>query len=87
MSSLMTSNFFGFDVLVIKCINYILQSGRHPNGCYNALCRGGYVQVHKTIYPGMVYHKVSTLGKRQSTAHLLVGQVRKNKVTKLYLNI
>ncbi|KAG7547117.1 Neprosin activation peptide [Arabidopsis suecica] len=54
-------------------------SGRHPNGCYNALCRGGYVQVHKTIYPGMVYNKVSTLGKRQSTAHLLVGQDSRTK--------
>ncbi|KAG7542450.1 Neprosin activation peptide [Arabidopsis thaliana x Arabidopsis arenosa] len=54
-------------------------SGRHPNGCYNVLCRGGYVQVHKTIYPGMVYNKVSTLGKRQSTAHLLVGQDSRTK--------
>ncbi|KAG7616404.1 putative neprosin [Arabidopsis thaliana] len=54
-------------------------SNRHQNGCYNVLCRGGYVQVHKTIYPGMAYNKISVLGKRQSTAHLLVGQDSRTK--------
>ncbi|XP_010474039.1 PREDICTED: uncharacterized protein LOC104753492 [Camelina sativa] len=52
---------------------------KHQNGCYNALCPGGYVQVHKTIYPGMVYDKVSVVGKKQHDVHLLVGQDSKTK--------
>ncbi|ESQ55633.1 hypothetical protein EUTSA_v10027151mg [Eutrema salsugineum] len=54
-------------------------SDRQKNGCYNTLCRGGFVQVHKTIYPGMVYDKVSVLGKRQYSVHLLVGQDSRTK--------
>ncbi|EOA18381.1 hypothetical protein CARUB_v10006912mg [Capsella rubella] len=54
-------------------------SNRHQTGCYNAMCRGGYVQVHKTIYPGMVYDKVSVINKKQYATHLLVGQDTKTK--------
>ncbi|XP_010436510.1 PREDICTED: uncharacterized protein LOC104720275 [Camelina sativa] len=54
-------------------------SDRHQNGCCNTLCRGGYVQVHKAIYPGMAYDKVSVLSKKQYDAHLLVGQDSRTK--------
>ncbi|EOA14732.1 hypothetical protein CARUB_v10028024mg [Capsella rubella] len=59
-------------------------SGRHQTGCYNAMCRGGYVQVHKTIYPGMVYDKVSVIYKKQYSTHLLVAQDTKTKNWLLY---
>ncbi|KAJ4888662.1 hypothetical protein Rs2_28410 [Raphanus sativus] len=55
---------------------------KQQNGCYNALCPGGYVQVHKSIYPGMVYHKVSVPGGEHQTVHLSVAEdpVTKNWV-------
>lgn len=71
--------FDNFVVSIIKyiCINYILQAEKQQNGCYNALCPGGYVQVHKSIYPGMVYHKVSVPGGEHQTVHLSVAEVQK----------
>ncbi|KAG7605111.1 Neprosin [Arabidopsis thaliana x Arabidopsis arenosa] len=57
-------------------------SDQHPKGCYNALCPGGYVQIHKSIYPGLVYDKVNALGGKQNTVHLSVAEdpVTKNWV-------
>ncbi|CAD5334105.1 unnamed protein product [Arabidopsis thaliana] len=61
--------------------NYVLDD-QHPKGCYNALCPGGYVQIHKSIYPGLVYDKVNALGGKQNTVHLSVAEdpVTKNWV-------
>ncbi|CAH2046229.1 unnamed protein product [Thlaspi arvense] len=57
-------------------------SGKEHDGCYNALCPEGYVQVHKSIYPGMVYDKFSVPGGQQHTVHLSVAEdpVTKNWV-------
>ncbi|CAH2046227.1 unnamed protein product [Thlaspi arvense] len=57
-------------------------SDKQQNGCYNALCPGGYVQVHKSIYPGMIFDKVSVPGGIQHTFHLSVAEdpVTKNWV-------
>ncbi|XP_024011124.1 uncharacterized protein LOC112086437 [Eutrema salsugineum] len=57
-------------------------SEKQQDGCYNALCPGGYVQIHKSIYPGMIYDKVSIPGGQQHTVHLSVAEdpVTKNWV-------
>lgn len=55
---------------------YILQSDQNRKGCYNALCPGGYVQIHKSIYPGLVYDKVNVPGGKQNTVHLSVAEVQ-----------
>ncbi|CAN8274716.1 unnamed protein product [Cochlearia groenlandica] len=63
---------------LVRLTTYFI-SKRHQYGCYNALCRGGFVQVHKTVYPGMVYDKVSTKGGYTYNVHLLVGQDSRTK--------
>ncbi|KAG7536216.1 Neprosin activation peptide [Arabidopsis suecica] len=57
-------------------------SDNHQKGCYNALCPGGYVQIHKSIYPGLVYDKINVPGGKQNTVHLSVAEdpVTKNWV-------
>ncbi|KFK31488.1 hypothetical protein AALP_AA6G118500 [Arabis alpina] len=50
-------------------------SDKQPKGCYNALCPGGYVQVHKSIYPGLVYDQISVQRGQQHTVHLSVSEV------------
>ncbi|XP_024011126.1 uncharacterized protein LOC18016271 [Eutrema salsugineum] len=57
-------------------------SGKQQDGCYNALCPGGYVQIHKSIYPGLIFDKISIPGGQQYTIHLSVAEdpVTKNWV-------
>ncbi|XP_010441612.1 PREDICTED: uncharacterized protein LOC104724767 [Camelina sativa] len=57
-------------------------SDRNQKGCYNAICPGGYVQIHKSIYPGLVYDHINVPGGKQNTVHLSVAEdpVTKNWV-------
>ncbi|CAH2046228.1 unnamed protein product [Thlaspi arvense] len=57
-------------------------SENQQDGCYNALCPEGYIQVHKSIYPGMVYDQISVPGGEQQAVHLSVAEdtVTKNWV-------
>ncbi|VVB08132.1 unnamed protein product [Arabis nemorensis] len=57
-------------------------SDQQPKGCYNALCPGGYVQIHNSIYPGLLYDQISVPGGQQHTVHLSVSEdpVTKNWV-------
>ncbi|XP_006279755.2 uncharacterized protein LOC17874709 [Capsella rubella] len=57
-------------------------SDKNQKGCYNALCPGGYVQIHKSIYPGLVYDKFNVPGGKHNTVHLSVAE---DPVTKNWL--
>ncbi|CAN8245922.1 unnamed protein product [Cochlearia groenlandica] len=57
-------------------------SENQQDGCYNALCPQGYVQIHKSIYPGLLYDNFTVPGATQHTLHLSVAEdpVTKNWV-------